>query len=592
MKDILRLFSYARGLYGYVVFVAVAGVASALLGTVMPFVFKFATDEVTAVSTKGKDLNVDYLIILLVVLAASYIVGAVLNNITGYIGDMLASKMRLQLSQAYYNHLLTLPQSYYDNENTGKIISRLDRAIADVTRFINMFSNNLLQMLLSIIIAISVMFWYSWEIAVVVLAQIPIYIYLTMITSRKWQKMEERKNHYIDISRGRFSEVVSQMRLVKSFGSERREANFFANNFGQTVGITSDQSKYWHTMDGMRSLVRSLVYIVVFAILFWRAAVGQVTTGDLILIIALLQQTIQPLQNMSFFVDMYQRAVSNSKDYAKAMSEVSEPARPGGKTLSSKTAKIKYENVSFAYNKKPIVKNINLTIKPGEKLALVSQSGGGKTTLSNLLMRLYSPTSGKIYINNTNIADADIVSLRNMIATVFQDATLFSGTVRENITYAKPDASEAEIKKAAKAANALDFINELENGFDTVVGERGVKLSGGQRQRIAIARAILKNAPILILDEATSALDSHAEQEVQAALDRLMKGRTTLIIAHRLSTIANVDKIVTLKNGTIDEIGSPIDLAKTGGIYGQLLDIQMGATKDAKRKLQKFDIAT
>lgn len=591
MKDIFRLFGYARGLYKYVIFVAIAGTLIALLDMIAPFVIKFATDAISLSISSKTALKLDYLILLLIILAISYISSAILGNINGYIGDVLAAKMRFKLSCVYYDHLLILPQSYYDNENTGKIISRLDRAIADVTRFINMFSNVLLQMLLTVVISVGVMLWYSWEIAIIVVLQIPIYIYITMLTSKRWQKMEDDKNQHLDIARGRFSEVIGNMRLVKSFGTERRESRFFAKNFNQTVDITKYQSKYWHSMDTIRSLVQVSVYIIVYAILFWRAAKGQITMGDLILIITLLQQTSRPMQNMSFFVDMYQRAVANSKDYAKVMLETPEIAKKGGEKITSNVARVEYENVTFAYDDKPIIRNVSFAIEPGEKLALVSASGGGKTTLSNLLMKLYSPNSGKISINNKNIADLNTNALRSKIATVFQDAILFSGTVRENIAYANPKASNKDIERAARAANALGFINELENGFDTMVGERGVKLSGGQRQRIAIARAILKDAPVLILDEATSALDSYAEHEVQKALDRLMKGRTTLIIAHRLSTIANVDKIVTLKDGKIDEIGTPFELAKTNGIYSQLLNIQVGATKDAKKKLQKFDIA-
>ena len=572
--------------------VACLGVIGTLLGMLTPFVLKFATDEATAMATGMTKLNFDTILLMMFVLAVAGVAGELINNITGYLGDMLAARMREQLSLAYYKHLLELPQSYYDNESTGTIISRLDRAIADVTRFIQMTSNLLLGMLLTVVISIGIMFWYSWEIALIVLVQIPIYIYLTMLTSKKWQKLESKKNKHIDRARGRFSEVVGNMRLVKSFGTERREANFFGKEFGATIGITSRQSRHWHIMDGLRSLVRTLVYAAVFTILFWRAASGQITIGDMVLILTLLQQTSQPLQNMSFFVDVYQRAVANSKDYAKVMGEPSEPRLGGGRDISAKAAQISYQAVNFAYDKKEVLKNVNFDIKPGQKLALVSQSGGGKTTIANLLMRLYTPTNGQILINNTPIAEASASSLRGMIATVFQDASLFSGTIRENIAYANPRATSKEIEKAARAANAWNFISEFDKGLDTEIGENGIKLSGGQRQRIAIARAILKDAPILILDEATSALDSQAEHEVQVALDRLMKGRTTLIIAHRLSTIAGVDTIVTLKHGKIDEIGTPAELAQSGGIYSQLLKLQIGDSAKAKQKLKQFDIAS
>ena len=347
-------------------------------------------------------------------------------------------------------------------------------------------------------------------------------------------------------------------------------------------------------MDMLRSCVQMVIYIAVYGLLFWRAAHGLVSIGDVVLLITLLQQTSQPLQNMSFFVDMYQRAITNSRDYAKAMSEKSEVTSGDGKQVITDTkATVVFRDVCFAYSDgKPVLRRISFTIHPGKKLALVGESGGGKTTIANLLMQLYHPSEGTISINGTSLARLTTSSLRQMIATVFQDAALFSGTIRENIAYARPDASSDQIEAAAKAANAYGFIRQLPQGLDTEIGERGIKLSGGQRQRIAIARAILKDAPILILDEATSALDSRAEHEVQTALDRLMKGRTTLIIAHRLSTIANVDTVVTLQNGQVDEVGTPAELAKTGGIYAQLLELQLGTSKAAKKKLEQFDISS
>jgi ATP-binding cassette subfamily B protein len=254
--------------------------------------------------------------------------------------------------------------------------------------------------------------------------------------------------------------------------------------------------------------------------------------------------------------------------------------------------KVEYRDVDFRYDEdgKQVLRDVSFTIEPGTKLALVGESGGGKTTISNLLMSLYEPNSGQVCIDGQDLATRSRGSVRAQVATVFQDAALFSGTIRENIAYANPDASMEEIEEAARSANAEGFIKKFPNGYDTEIGERGIKLSGGQKQRLSIARALLKNAPILILDEATSSLDSRAERDVQVALDRLMKNRTTLIIAHRLSTIAGVDRIVTLKDGRVDEVGSPQELATTGGIYAQLLELQLGATKTAKKQLAKFDI--
>lgn len=295
---------------------------------------------------------------------------------------------------------------------------------------------------------------------------------------------------------------------------------------------------------------------------------------------------------MSFIVDNTQKAIAGSKDYFRVMElrpDIADKAHAG--ELAVTNGVVRYEDVTFEYTDgETVLHGVAFEIGGGEKVALVGQSGEGKTTIAHLLMRLYKPKKGSITIDGTDIASVRQTSLRENIAAVFQEPALFSGTIRENIAYAKPHATETEIIAAAKAANAYDFVEKLEHGFDTEIGERGLKLSGGQKQRIAIARALLKDAPILILDEATSSLDSKAERQVQEALDHLMKGRTTLIIAHRLSTIAHVDRIVTLKNGRVDEIGTPEELAVTDGIYAQLLELQEADTAMTKRRLKDFEI--
>lgn len=592
MRDLVRLFAYTKGLGKLLGVIVAASVVTAVLNLAPPFVMKLATDAIVAGAGTDAGVNMGYVIGLVLLLLVVSLVGTALSDTAGVLGDMLAMRMRKQLSSRYYKHILSLPQYYFDSELTGKIINRLNRAITDVTQFIQFFANNLLSMLLVVIISLGIMVYYSWPIAVFMLLLIPIFVYVTAKTSVKWQKYEKQKNKHYDIASGRFAEVVSQVRLVKSFNTETRELKDFDKRFTRMVGITRKQSIYWHSMNAIRGVALGVIYALVFGTLFYQAAKGMLSIGDMVLLIALVQQISGPLQSMSFFIDRYQRAAANSRDYAEAMDEKPETQDEQGKqVLDAHHAKVEFRGVDFAYDdKKQVLHDISFVIESGKKLALVGESGGGKSTLANLLMRLYSPKSGEVLINGKDIRDVTRESLRDAIATVFQDAALFSGTVRENIAYARPSATDKEIEKAARAANAWEFVCDLPDGLETEIGERGIKLSGGQKQRIAIARALLKDAPILILDEATSSLDSRSEVVVQGALDKLMEGRTVLIIAHRLSTIAHVDTIVTLKKGRVDEVGAPAQLAKSGGIYAQLLDLQMATSEKAKKKLAKFDM--
>lgn len=593
MKELARVFGYTKHLRHLLVFVTIVSVIAALLNFAIPFVIKDATDVIVGIVSGHSSVNPTSVIWFAMILLVIGVLNTIVDDVGGYYGDILAVRMREQLSNSYYKHLLTLPQRYFDDEITGKIINRLNRAISDITNFVNFLANNLLQMLVSTVIALVAMIYYSWPLAILIVLLIPTFLIVTAKTSVKWQAYEKEKNTHFDIASGRFGEVIGQVRLVKSFNTQSRERALFASRFTQMIGITRKQSFFWHKMNSIRGLVMGVVFAGIYGILFYQTATKRLTIGEMVLLSTLANQVSFPLQRMSFFIDMYQRAVANSKDYAEAMSEQPEVVSEKGKvTLDASHATVAFKDVDFAYgDNKRVLHDISFTIKAGKKVALVGESGGGKSTIANLLMRLYSPNNGHIYINDTDTQDATQLSLRESVATVFQDASLFSGTIRENISYAKPDATDTEIIAAAKAANAYDFVSDLKDGFDTEIGERGIKLSGGQKQRIAIARALLKDAPILILDEATSSLDSRSEVVVQEALDNLMKDRTVLIIAHRLSTIAGVDTIVTLKNGRVDETGTPAELSKTDGIYAQLLELQLASTEKARETLKSYDMA-
>jgi ATP-binding cassette subfamily B protein len=591
VKSIIKILKFAPHLWPYYLGVSIGTVIMALLNQAQPILTKMAIDRLPGASIEQGDLLPVLIIVFAIFLSD---VGATLvSNISGYYGDIMGVKLKYFLSTKYYDHLLTLSQKYYANELTGKIINRLNRSISGVADFINMFANNFFQFLLTTVFTLVIVAKYSWVVALLFASLYPIFLWLTGRTSKKWQVYQKEINEASDIASGRFAEVISEIKVAKSYTSESAESTFFKRMLKRTIKITKPQSKLWHREDIIRRLILNAIFGFVYVYIFWQAVNGKFTVGETVLLIQYGALIRLPIFSMSFLVDRTQRAIADSKDYFDSMNEVSDIIdKKNAPSLKVGNGVVKFSAVDFSYeDAQKVLKNISFEIGAGQKLALVGESGEGKSTITSLLLRLYDPNSGSVYIDNTDISTITQKSLRNNIAVVFQEATLFSGTIRENIAYGRPGASLKEIQKAAKSANATEFIKKLPNGLDTVVGERGMKLSGGQKQRIAIARAILKDAPILILDEATSSLDSKSENEVQIALEKLMKGRTVLIIAHRLSTISEVDVIVTIKNGEVDEIGAPKTLSSTGGIYSQLLMLQNKNDDTTKKKLKKYEIS-
>ena len=584
MRSIGRILITTRQLWPLYLGIVAGAVTISATTLLIPFIIAQATDTVVSV-TQGTGGSIGGLVWLAVLLLITSLANSALTNVTGYWGDVMGARLRVILSQRYY-----------DNELTGTIISRLSRSITAITDFLRTFANSFFPLLLTIGAVLVISGIYSPWLAVLLIVIYPAFVWLTTLTSKRWQVWEKTKNEAYDVAGGRFAEVIGQMRVVKSFLSERHELDRFSNLYDSTVATTREQSRFWHSMDTIRRAVLDVVFFAIFTIIFLQTAQGVYSIGVMVLLIQLVTMARDPVTSMSWLVDTSQRAITGSSEYFSVMDEPDEPNNalevvPTTDLVHRGGPVIEFDHVSFSYGDTsgPVLEDITLAIGRGERIAFVGESGGGKTTLVNLILKLYPATSGQVRVNGQPVNEIPVAALRREIGVVFQDASLFSGTIRDNMAYGTV-ATDEELAAAARRANAAGFIGKLTDGFDTEIGERGIKLSGGQKQRISVARALLKDAPILVLDEATSALDTKAERAVQAGLDELMEGRTTLIIAHRLSTISTVDRIVTLRDGRIDEIGSPAELATSGGIYAELLALQGSTRKADKAKLLRYDI--
>lgn len=587
MQDFLKIIRYSWSLKRYYLVIAAFVVVVSILNQATPFILKSIVDTLVD-SGLGEAVSESHIWWLLVLILIVNLVVTIIENIQGYYGDVMSTKLNSLMSERYYKHLLKLPLAYFDREIAGRITSRIDRSINTVTQLMQAMSNNFVGFFLTSAITIGILAYYAWPVAIALALLFPFYTWLTQKSSRSWQGRQEGINSETDVNNGRFVESINQIRVVKSFAREASESLFFSNRRRSIEDQTHHQSVEWHKYDILRRTGLSLAFFFIYAYIVIGTLNGKYTLGELTMMLQLVTQAQWPLFGMSFVVDQVQRARAGSRDFFEVMDtqpSITDP--PGAPDLQINDGRITFNEVTFRYDTgNEVLSKLSFSIEPGTRVALVGESGEGKTTVSNLLLRFYSLDEGLITIDGTDISTVKQTSLRDQIGVVFQEPALFSGTIRENISYGRPDATDEEVAQAARIANAANFIERFKDGYNTEIGERGVRLSGGQKQRIAIARAVLKDPPILIFDEATSSLDSRAEAEVQQALDRLMEGRSTLVIAHRLSTIAGVDKIVVIQGGQVAEEGSPTELAQSGGMYAELLALQGSSDLEVLKRFE------
>lgn len=588
MPNILKIIKLSKPLHGVILSMSFLIVIGVFLDLLTPFVSKFIIDEIV-LKIQGEVADTDKIILLIIF---GFLLSLTKNALDAYSsrkGDHLAGELEKFLTNKFYYQILTLPQTYFDSELSGKIINQLGRGIKSIKNFFNTATNFIIPSILQSIFIIITLAYYSVPIALLTAGIFPIYLYLTSISAKRWGKEEEKKNKIEDITRGRIQEVITNIKVVKSFTNELPESNFVSEKIKKINTIYAKQSKNYHLIDFARNSGVTFLMIAIYSIIFYMTFEGRFSIGVMVLIIQLLDQARRPLYALSYILTQVQTAEAGSKEFIEILD------LPQGEELKSKSSyqKVKnpqltFENVSFHYkDSEDVLKSISAKLGPDEKVALVGHSGAGKSTLVNLILRFYEPQSGEIKLNGELYNELDQQFIRNNVALVFQENELFSTTIKENVAYGIK-ATDEEVTKALKQANVWDFVEKLPKKLNAEVGERGVKLSGGQKQRIQIARAILKNAPILILDEATSNLDSKSEEAVQDALEYLMKDKLVIIIAHRFSTIQNVDKIIVLHKGKIADMGTPGELARKDGVYSELLQYQIEGNKKLLKKYELY----
>ena len=538
MKNILKIIKISRPLYGLVAIIAVLILVTAAVELIAPVLSKFIVDEIV-LNIQGQERSFGKLALLIAAAFGASFVGIVLTAISERLGDHFAGELRKFLTEKFYFKVLSLPQSYFDSEISGKIVNQLNRAITSIQGFVNASSNFILPMFLQSVFTIAILAYYSIPIAFFTFLLFPIYLALSYYSAKKWGLEEVKKNKIEDVTRGRIQEVVSNIKLVKSFNSQRQEYGFVSDSLSDVNKIYARQSRTFHIFDFSRNLSLHIVLLLINIFVFYGAFVGTISIGTMVLIIQLVTQARRPLFAMSFVLTQIQTAESGSKEYFEVLDLKSREAFKAKVVKPKlKNPTIEFKNVSFSYDSSDtVLSNVSFRIKGRETVALVGPSGTGKTTIANLILKFYKPSRGKIFLKNKDYKKLDPSLVRENVSLVFQESELFSTSIRENVAYGNGKYSDRQIINALKLANAWGFVQKLSDGLDTLVGERGVKLSGGQKQRIQIARAILKDSPILILDEATSSLDARSEREVQEALENLMKGKLVIIIAHRFSTI-------------------------------------------------------
>jgi len=567
---IRRFLPYFKKYKGTVLFDLVCASLTTVCELVLPLIVSEITDRATV---DPSSLTVKFVLMTGGVYILLRIIDAAANYFMQSVGHIMGSKMETDMRNDLFHHLQQLSFSYYGETKVGQIMARITSDLFQVTEFAHHCPEEFFIAGIKIVVSFTVLCGMNIPLTLMVFAVLPFMLAASFYFNRKMRRVFKERNKQVGEINAQVEDSLLGIRVVKSFANEGIEEEKFRQGNQRFLELKSDSYKTMAQFGTSNRIFDGLMYIIIVmagAILMGR---GQLSIADFTAYLLYATVLLNSIRRIVEFTEQFQQGMTGIERFFEVLdAPVDIQDQPGAREMGEVKGAVTFDNVSFHYadDNAEVLHHLNLTVKPGESIALVGPSGAGKTTLCNLIPRFYDVTGGRILIDGQDVKDFTQKSLRQAIGMVQQEVYLFSGTVFENIVYGKPGATLQEVQEAAKLAGAHEFIMALPNGYDTYVGERGVRLSGGQKQRISIARVFLKNPPILILDEATSALDNESEHLVQQSLEKLAHGRTVFTIAHRLTTIKGADTIWVLTENGVEEMGSHNELMQKGGLYAHL----------------------